>query len=72
MKGSDVSDRKLILGEPKSAKESEVAFMPEKIAKRLPDYMLQESLSLKNKSCRFVIPLPGQGYNFSNKRHSAT
>jgi hypothetical protein len=39
MKVSDVSDRKLILREPKSAKESEVAFMPEKIAKRLPDYM---------------------------------
>jgi hypothetical protein len=45
MKVSDVSDRKLILREPKSAKESEVAFMPEKIAKRLPDYMQQEGLS---------------------------
>ena len=32
---SDVCDRKLILREPKSDKESEVAFMPEQVAKRL-------------------------------------
>jgi len=42
----DVSDRKLILQEPKSGKESEVAFMPEQIAKRLHDYIQQENLTL--------------------------
>ena len=40
-----VSDRKLILQEPKSGKESEVAFMREQIAKRLHDYIQQEDLS---------------------------
>jgi len=45
IKVSDVSDRKLILRGPKSGKESEVAFMPEQIGKRLHDYIKQENLS---------------------------
>jgi integrase/recombinase XerD len=44
IKVSDVVDRKLILKEPKSGKESEVAFMPEQIAKRLHDYIQEEGL----------------------------
>ncbi len=39
LRTSDVHDRKLIIREPKSGKESEIAFMPEQIAKRLTDYM---------------------------------
>ena len=35
---ADVSDRKLLIREPKSGKESETAFMPEQIAKRLADF----------------------------------
>jgi len=45
IKASDVLDRKLILKQPKSGKESEVAFMPEQIAKRLHNYIKQENLS---------------------------
>jgi len=45
IKVSDISDRKLVLKEPKSGKESEVAFMPEQIAKPLHDYIQQENLS---------------------------
>ncbi|OGP87446.1 MAG: integrase [Deltaproteobacteria bacterium RBG_16_48_10] len=45
IKVSDVLDRKLILKEPKSWKELEVAFMPEQIAKRLHDYIQQEDLT---------------------------
>ncbi len=45
IKVSDVSDRKLILRGPKSGKESEVAFMPEQIAKRVNDYIQQKSIS---------------------------
>lgn len=45
IKVKDVSDRKLILRGPKSGKESEVAFMPEQIAKRLHEYIQQENLS---------------------------
>jgi integrase/recombinase XerD len=44
IKVSDAVDRRLILKEPKSGKESEVAFMPEQIAKRLHDYIQGESL----------------------------
>ena len=45
IKVSDVSDRKLILRGPKSGKESEVAFMPEQIARRVTDYIQQKGLS---------------------------
>ena len=45
IKVSDVSDRKLILRGPKSGKESEVAFMPEQIARRVNDYIQQKGLS---------------------------
>jgi len=41
----DVSDRRIILRGPKSGKESEVAFMPEQIAKRLHEYIQQKKLS---------------------------
>lgn len=39
LKVSDVSQRKLMLQEPKSGREVEVAFMPEHIANRLADYI---------------------------------
>ena len=45
LKVSDVSDRKLSLKEPKSGKDEEVAFMPEQIAKRLYDYIINKKLS---------------------------
>ena len=41
----DVSDRKLVLRGPKSGKESEVAFMPEQIARRLTEYIQQRNFS---------------------------
>jgi len=45
LKVSDVSDRKLTIMEPKSKKESEVAFMPEQIANRLREYIKGKQLS---------------------------
>lgn len=42
---SDVVDRRLIIREPKSGKESEVAFMPEQIANRLNEYIKSQKLS---------------------------
>jgi integrase len=56
---SDVMDRKLVLQEPKSGKDSEVAFMPEQIAKRLHDYIQQEDLTPEPASFRFATPQPG-------------
>ncbi len=45
LKATDVMDRKLLIREPKSGKESETAFMPEQIAKRLADYIMANNLS---------------------------
>ncbi len=45
LKASDVTDRKLLIREPKSGKESETAFMPEQIAKRLAEYITSNNLS---------------------------
>jgi len=42
---SDISERKLVLREPKSGKEADVAFMPEQVAKRVEDYKRNKSLS---------------------------
>ena len=81
---SDVSDRKLILRGPKSGKESEVAFMPEQIAKRLHDYIQQENLSPHDRifpicysTARALIKKLGQGLKVvltphDLRRYSAT
>jgi integrase/recombinase XerD len=45
LKVKDISDRKLILKEPKSGKDEEMAFMPEQVAKRLLEYVNTEKLS---------------------------
>jgi integrase len=37
----DIQDRKLILREPKSGKDHEVVFIPQKVADRLRDYAIQ-------------------------------
>ena len=38
---NDIQDRKLILREPKSGKEHEIVFIPQKVADRLRDYAIQ-------------------------------
>jgi integrase/recombinase XerD len=43
IKVQDVSERKLTIKEPKSGKEAEVAFMPEPIAKRMSDYVIDKN-----------------------------
>jgi integrase/recombinase XerD len=45
LRGCDVSDRKLTIQEPKSGKDSEIAFMPEQIAKRLAEYITESKLA---------------------------
>ena len=39
LKAMDIHDRKLILQEPKSGKEVEVVFVPQKVSERLKDYV---------------------------------
>jgi integrase/recombinase XerD len=45
LKVSDISGRKLMIQEPKSGRDVEVAFMPEHIATRLTDYVVSKNLS---------------------------
>jgi len=53
LRASDVSSRKLIIQEPKSGRDAEVAFMPEHIAARLAEYIVAKQLSLDDR----VFPL---------------
>ena len=46
---SDVSERKLLLREPKSGKDTETAFMPEQIARRLGNYIRNQNLSANDR-----------------------
>jgi hypothetical protein len=44
IKVSDVSDRTITLQEPKSGKESELAYMPENVLKKLAEYIKDKAL----------------------------
>ena len=44
IKVSDVSDRTIILREPKSGKELELAYMPENVSKKLAEYIKEKAL----------------------------
>jgi len=84
LKVSDVSERKLILCEPKSGKESEVAYMPEQISRRLSEYIRMKNLSPQNRvfpicysAVRALIGKLGKKLNLKItphdlRRHSAT
>jgi integrase len=84
LKVADISGRKLILQEPKSGREVEVAFMPEHIATRLTDYISSRKLSPSDKvfsvcytTVRNLVTKLGKKLNIrisphDLRRHSAT
>ena len=45
----DVTERKILLREPKSGKEAEVAYMPELVAKRMADYIRETNLTSEDR-----------------------
>ncbi len=49
LKLSDIKDRKLILREPKSGKEHEIVFIPQKVADRLRSYAIQTCKNLDDR-----------------------
>lgn len=53
IKVSDVSDRTITLREPKSGKESELAYMPENVSKKLTKYIKDNAL--QSDDCPFPI-----------------
>jgi integrase/recombinase XerD len=84
LRADDVTDRKILIREPKSGKESETAFMPEQIAKRLAEYITAESIGPDNRlfpvcytTVRAFIKRLGEKFNVKVsphdlRRHSAT
>ncbi len=81
---SDIFDRKIIIREPKSGRDEEVAFMPEHIANRLNDFIKRENLSPHDRlfpmcytTARSLIRRIGKKLNIQVtphdfRRHSAT
>lgn len=81
---ADVADRKLIIREPKSGKDTEIAFMPEQIARRLGEYISSKSLRPDDRlfpicysTVRSLIKKLGAQFNMNIsphdfRRHSAT
>ena len=49
IKVSDVSERRILLREPKSGKEAEAAYMPEPVAKRISEYIREANLSAEDR-----------------------
>ncbi len=84
LKASDVMDRRLLIREPKSGKENELAFMPEQIAKRLDEYISANNIGPDDRlfpvcysTVRSLIKRLGEKFHVrisphDFRRHSAT
>ncbi len=80
----DLQDRKLILSEPKSGKEQETVFIPQKVADRLRDYTIQACKNPKDRifpisyeAARMMVAKAGKMVGIQLRphdlrRHSAT
>lgn len=80
----DVDDRKLLITSPKSGRQSEIVFIPKKIADRLKDYIRTKDLTLEQRifplsysGAREIVKKAGRliGINLSPhdlRRHAAT
>ncbi len=49
IKVSDVTDRTIILREPKSGKQAEIAYMPENVSRKLAEYIKEKSFQSENR-----------------------
>ena len=84
LKARDVEDQKLILRNPKSGKEQEVVFIPQKIAQRLKDYIRERGFDpdsrifpIKYGAARNVVERAGKRIGVKVRphdlrRHAAT
>ena len=55
IKVSDISDRTITLRDPKSGKESELAYMPENVSKKLAEYIKDKALKLMTAHFPYAI-----------------
>jgi integrase len=81
---ADVEDRKIILHNPKSGRDAEVVFIPQKIADRLKDYIRDKNISGNDRifpigyaGARMIVKKAGRliGVNLNPhdlRRHAAT
>ena len=46
---NDIADRKLLLREPKSGRDVEIVFIPQKVADRLQEYVRSDKIGLNNR-----------------------
>lgn len=84
LKAQDISDRKLILQNPKSGKDEETAFMPGQVAKRLLAYVTEKKFARNERifpicysTARSVVRKSGEKLHIEIsphdlRRHSAT
>ena len=49
IRASDVTERKILLREPKSGKEAEMAYMPEPVATRMAEYIREANLTSEDR-----------------------
>ncbi len=81
---NDIQDRKLILRKPKSGKEHEIVFIPQKVADRLRDYATKKCINpldrifpISYEAARMMVVKSGKlvGNHLrthNRRRHSAT
>jgi integrase len=84
LKPRDIEDRKIIIRDPKSGKEAEVAFLPQKVADRLKKYIRDNGIesgyrifSITYAAARIVVKKAGELVGIHLKphdlrRHAAT
>jgi len=85
LRAMDVHDRKLVLKEPKSGKEAEVVFVPQKVSERLKNYMRDKGIEpeervfpLSYSAARVIVGKAGNLVNIHLtphdllRRHAAT
>jgi len=60
LRSRDINGRKLTLKDPKSGKEREHVFIPQKVADRLKEYVREKEISQTKRSFPYVTRPPGQ------------
>ena len=59
LRPKDIEDRKAIIRDPKSGKETEVAFLPQKVADRLQKYINDIGIGPDDRIFPITLPPPG-------------
>ncbi len=67
LRSEDMDGRKLILTDPKSGREAEVVFIPQKVADRLKEYIEQKGIGRQQR----IFPLTYQGARVAVKKAGA-